>query len=1034
MQILKIFITGQQRSRVLITLIIIISLSVLSIPATAQDYAFYTYSEDDFPELGEIHSIFQDSRGFIWLAGERGVVYYDGVDFKRLSVSNGLSDNYCYDFTEDSTGNIWISTWKGITKYDYRTSQMKITPVLYDDAVRDILLFDDCQIIATSGRPVIAKEKGFYDIILIDSLNNIDFITVVNDLLYDNKKGVLWCTTDNFGIFAVNLDGYMDVWEMKDKSLQEELNRIGREKFLEKHPELRCPIDRFNIIIDAFKIDSETKRNKFFLDHIRRYDYRDEFSDWCVKSLSLDPQGNVWARAENGIFKLSGDRFYIQQDLTDLAGGKVTGFDIDEQGDKYIAGVNGLFILSETDTLHLNENNGLVSNQIASFFKDRQGIYWIASVSGKLQKLPSKAFRVYNTRKLPLLEGIFATIKLSDGSLLLGGPKGLALYADGNFRPYFFQPKPDDPFRGFAFDKHNNLILSTQNSIYHLRGNRVKLLTDTLQSSKYPINYAIDKQGILWFVQGGQLLSWNGRKLLFHPELENHYIALSTFLFSAPDSSLFIGTWHGLHRMKGSELHKYRQTWIGYINDIFEDQEFETIKVFPISQVLDHVVTCGDVGPDTAMWFGTFGGGLLRLKGDSLRSFEMRDGLNGRKFTSVYRTENGDLYFLGDEGICRVGREGVNPVCDLGDVKLFAYGRRHTGDPQGRSYSKFYRMIVDSKGHKLFGTSNGLLIAKGRKHIRCNRNFGLFENRITDIQEIGKDEYLLIQPHCVTIFKSDIYFNTRHSIEKPILTEVWGNGNRYSLDKTITFRLGQRDINAKFTLIDFFNEKHILYSWKLDGFDSEFASFSSSRNIQYKKLHPGKYRLHLRALDSKKNNIIGEQLVEMIIPARFYETFTFMIGVALVGLFIIYMVVLWRIRYIKLINIRLEEKVHQRTSELTEAMGELEKSRQSEIQAAKLCTAQKLAGSVAHEFNQPLQILMSVEELLKHRILKDEIINNQKDIEKTKSLFERIPEAVDRISYLVKRLLNITSIKDMNYTSDEVILDLHRSADDEDKS
>ena len=84
---------------------------------------------------------------------------------------------------------------------------------------------------------------------------------------------------------------------------------------------------------------------------------------------------------------------------------------------------------------------------------------------------------------------------------------------------------------------------------------------------------------------------------------------------------------------------------------------------------------------------------------------------------------------------------------------------------------------------------------------------------------------------------------------------------------------------------------------------------------------------------------------------------------------------------------------------------------ENNIEQEKLATAQKLARAVAHEFNQPLQVLQSSSYLLETG-----------DQEKIKELNELITKQITRISELVENLLNITTVESEDYAGGEDII------------
>ena len=72
---------------------------------------------------GTIYSIFQDSRGFLWLATQYGLNRYDGYSFKNYinnpADSLSISSNFILSIAEDKFGNLWIATENGLNKFDY---------------------------------------------------------------------------------------------------------------------------------------------------------------------------------------------------------------------------------------------------------------------------------------------------------------------------------------------------------------------------------------------------------------------------------------------------------------------------------------------------------------------------------------------------------------------------------------------------------------------------------------------------------------------------------------------------------------------------------------------------------------------------------------------------------------------------------------------------------------------------------------------------------------------------------------------------
>jgi len=111
-------------------------------------------------------------------------------------------------------------------------------------------------------------------------------------------------------------------------------------------------------------------------------------------------------------------------------------------------------------------------------------------------------------------------------------------------------------------------------------------------------------------------------------------------------------------------------------------------------------------------------------------------------------------------------------------------------------------------------------------------------------------------------------------------------------------------------------------------------------------------------------------------------------------------------------EIELVTAVSGRISRLIERSELKEKSLEKE----RYESTQKLAAAVAHEISQPLQSLTIISDLAKS--------NWKENIH----LLENIPDHLKRISALVEKMLNLTSVETIDYAGGLEILDLNKSA------
>ena len=92
---------------------IVLLISCFTTPLLAQQPIFKNYTVNDGLVANSIRRIFQDSKGFLWIATWEGLSKYDGHKFTNYSTSNGLSHDLVNDFHEGADGRLYITLNNG---------------------------------------------------------------------------------------------------------------------------------------------------------------------------------------------------------------------------------------------------------------------------------------------------------------------------------------------------------------------------------------------------------------------------------------------------------------------------------------------------------------------------------------------------------------------------------------------------------------------------------------------------------------------------------------------------------------------------------------------------------------------------------------------------------------------------------------------------------------------------------------------------------------------------------------------------------
>ncbi|HMW49503.1 MAG TPA: two-component regulator propeller domain-containing protein, partial [Cellvibrionaceae bacterium] len=100
--------------------------------------------EDTAP--GEIKSIYQDKKGFMWFGGRNALLRYNAYEFQSIyahEVNGGkvkkISPYFVNDIAGDSAGTLWVATQAGLYTFDY-DKEVLVRPVAADGSLDPLFL------------------------------------------------------------------------------------------------------------------------------------------------------------------------------------------------------------------------------------------------------------------------------------------------------------------------------------------------------------------------------------------------------------------------------------------------------------------------------------------------------------------------------------------------------------------------------------------------------------------------------------------------------------------------------------------------------------------------------------------------------------------------------------------------------------------------------------------------------------------------------------------------------------------------------
>ncbi len=104
----SVYIAVGQGVKKILLVFCVFSFALMGAVLNAQEFLHQHFSTANGLAGNKVYSICQDSKGYIWMATDRGAVRWNGFEFKRYSIDDGLPDNEALHIFEDAAGRIWV--------------------------------------------------------------------------------------------------------------------------------------------------------------------------------------------------------------------------------------------------------------------------------------------------------------------------------------------------------------------------------------------------------------------------------------------------------------------------------------------------------------------------------------------------------------------------------------------------------------------------------------------------------------------------------------------------------------------------------------------------------------------------------------------------------------------------------------------------------------------------------------------------------------------------------------------------------------
>ena len=587
---------------------------------------------------------------------------------------------------------------------------------------------------------------------------------------------------------------------------------------------------------------------------------------------------------------------------------------------------------------HYKAECGLPNNRIISICQDNTGCIWLGSRGSGLIKFKDRSFTYFEN-----LEGlndgeVFSMQPDSAGNIWIGTHINGLFKFDGK-KVISYKEHPlfkKFNIRAICLLKNKKVLFAGARGLRVFDGNKFSILPGIPDEPRIKASALYeDKNGDIWIGTFGQgLFLYKDGKLKNVSNLKEGH-TINIYSICETDNDLLIGTGEGI----------YIATPVNFIP---HSNKESLCNYFIGAMAKDKI---------GRVWFGT-DKCISMWDGKKFSNFGVNDGFASGTIYSVICDAQGNIWVGTNKGVDKVS---FNADGSILQIKNYGFNEGFKGvECNSRS------ACIDSYGNLYFGTIKGV--------IKYSPNL--------EIQQINTSNKVQIES-----FK--VNFKDYNDPQKEYLNYWYRLPNNPKIDNNterISFAYGSINPAAP---------AKMKFSFKLDGYDTDWSPWVQTTSASYSNLAPGNYIFKVKALN--KSNVVSK-IVEfpLEIKSPFYLKFWFIISALILLSYAYYLINKLRKAKAKNDLEKLEKVISERTYEIQK------QSEEKEI----------LLKEIHHRVKNNLQVINS-------------LINIQSSYvedKKALSIFEECKNRIRTIALIHEKLYKSNDFKKINFNDYIVLL------------
>ena len=594
-----------------ITLIFLLLLSSYS--KSFHSY-FRNYSVENGLPFIQTNTIFQDSKGYLWIGGYGGLSKFDGNIFQNFSPKNGLINYSVTTISEDYKGRIWIGTIKGISCYDGNkftnyNKENSIKIGLENETINKIICNNEKIWIATKKGLYYFIENKFYKIENLDFKINTLLETKDNQILLGSDLGVFSINKSNNKVnFIGSCPEISAITEFENNFIITTLSGLYKLnpstknliEFKDKHVNSK-KLNSIQCIDNIVYIASDDGLIKLEKNVFSNYKISDYYNSNLLSCLWSDDEKNLWIGSYAGLYRYRSDDFISYSKEDGITSNFIFQVLRTKQNKLFVAsGGNGIYIENKDGVGFKNYSikDGLIDDYVWSACTDKNGNIWCGTNEG-ISVYNGQTFKSFTQANGLLNNFCITTFCDNNGVIWIGNKGGVSRFENDKFTTLKFPDQLDCDVSAIYKTKNNDMLFGAyQGGLFKYDGKKLTNFGKEIGiKSESVMAIEEDDFGNLFIGTFDGLFIYKNKKLI-NLDSEN---GLSSDLvyqlkIDGKEKYLWIGTNQSLNRFS---LEKYNKTGEKSIYQIGKNDGFSGVECNTGAVLLEG---------DSTLWFGTVNG------------------------------------------------------------------------------------------------------------------------------------------------------------------------------------------------------------------------------------------------------------------------------------------------------------------------------------------------------------------------------------------------------------------------------------------